>query len=104
MGPKEFIVVDKTLEERGQVYGSYEEGLKFRRAVEVLINDKYKHDHNIDMSEEHLFLFNDVLGKLSRLASSPLHKDSWHDLAGYAILVENLIEDEKPNLFTIDTL
>ena len=90
--------VNTILEERGNVYGSYEEGLKFRLEAEQLINRKYNADHGEDMPEEMMFLFNDVLSKLGRLASCPTHIDSWKDLAGYSVLVERIVQgrqDEK---------
>ena len=91
-------MVDNTLKQRGKIYGSYEDGLKFRLEAEKLLNVKYKADHGEDMPEETMFLFNDILSKLGRLASCPTHIDSWHDLAGYSVLIERILqgrEDEK---------
>jgi len=87
--------VDKTLEERGTVYGDYAGGLKFRRAILDLIYARYDEVHNDNMTDEHKDYFVDLVGKISRLAVSPTHEDSWHDAAGYSLLIEEVIKDDS---------
>ena len=88
-------MIDKTLEERGEVYGDYEGGLKFRRAVLDLIMARYAEVNKMVMPVDKQDLFLDIIGKLSRLAVTPSHSDSFHDLAGYSILVEGILNESK---------
>ena len=85
--------VEKTLEERGTVYGDYAGGLKFRRAVLDLIYARYGEVHNDNMTDEEKDYFVDLVGKISRLAVSPTHEDSWLDVAGYSLLVKEVIKN-----------
>ena len=85
--------VDETLEERGTVYGDYAGGLKFRHAVLDLIYARYIEVHNDNMPNKEKDYFVDVVGKISRLAVSPAHEDSWLDVAGYSLLVKEVIKD-----------
>ena len=87
-------MVDETLKERGEVYGDYAGGLKFRLSILNLVKSRYKEVNNEKMPEEYEQYFLDVIGKMSRLAVSPTHEDSWHDLAGYALLIEGVITNE----------
>ena len=87
--------VNNTLEERGKVYGDYKGGTELRGSILMLIGDRYEEVNGRKMSFDELHKFIDVISKLSRLAASPNHKDSWHDLAGYAKLVEEMIDESK---------
>jgi len=87
-------MVQKTLEERGEVYGDYAGGLRFRIDMVNLINARYKDVHGENMVQSDIMNFNDIIGKISRLAVTPNHLDSWHDLAGYSLLVEEVITNE----------
>jgi len=87
-------MVQETLEERGEVYGDYKGGLEFRNDVLAVIRERYKQVNNVDMPQEQEMWFMDIVGKMSRLAVSPDHIDSWHDLAGYALLVEGVVDDK----------
>ena len=88
-------MVDETLKERGEVYGEYAGGLNFRKNMEALLHGRHKEVHGAEMSAKDMFLFNDIIAKLSRLAVTPRHVDSMHDLAGYALLVEEVIKNES---------
>lgn len=93
--PLETGKVDNTLAERGAVYGDYAGGMRFRLAIVGSIKARFEEVNGCEMLEADLMLFNDVIGKLSRLASSPSHIDSWHDLAGYSLLVEKVLKGEE---------
>lgn len=78
----------KTLAERGSVYGDYEVGTEFRAAVMDLV-DQTRGEHGFKplTTKEKVYIF-DIVNKLSRLVATPSHVDTWHDIAGYASLVE----------------
>ena len=80
--------VNETLKERGKVYGDYEGGSEFRASVMKLIIDRYAEVNHGGMPAIHMVYLYDIVNKLSRLASTPDHIDTWHDIAGYATLAE----------------
>jgi len=84
--------VNETLEERGNVYGEYSEALDCKNSIMDALRLRHKQTNKEPMSLEHEMMFQDVIGKLSRLGSSPTHLDSWHDLAGYSLLVERTLK------------
>ena len=84
--------VEKTLEDRGKFYGDYEGGCAFRALVMELIQSRYSTTHNKPMKTIDQVKIYDIVNKLSRLAVTPKHKDTWHDIAGYATLVEDTLE------------
>lgn len=80
--------VKETLKERGKVYGDYKGGSEFRANVMELIADRYAKVNHGGMPAIHMVYVYDIVNKLSRLAVTPYHIDTWHDIAGYATLVE----------------
>lgn len=80
--------VKETLKERGKVYGDYKGGSEFRANVMELIADRYAKVNHGGMPAIHMVYVYDIVNKLSRLAATPYHIDTWHDIAGYATLAE----------------
>jgi hypothetical protein len=83
--------VKETLKERGKVYGDYKGGSEFRANVMELIVDRYAKVNHGGMPAIHMVYVYDIVNKLSRLAVTPYHIDTWHDIAGYATLVEKAL-------------
>lgn len=83
--------VNETLKERGKVYGDYKGGSEFRASVMELIADRYAKVNHGGMPAIHMVYVYDIVNKLSRLAVTPYHIDTWHDIAGYATLVEKAL-------------
>ena len=83
--------VNETLKERGKVYGDYKGGSEFRANVMELIVDRYAKVNHGGMPAIHMVYVYDIVNKLSRLAVTPYHIDTWHDIAGYATLVEKAL-------------
>ena len=84
--------VNETLKERGKVYGDYKGGSEFRANVMELIADRYAKVNHGGMPAIHMVYVYDIVNKLSRLAVTPYHIDTWHDIAGYATLVEEALK------------
>ena len=84
--------VNETLKERGKVYGDYKGGSEFRANVMELIVDRYAKVNHGGMPAIHMVYVYDIVNKLSRLAVTPYHIDTWHDIAGYATLVEEALK------------
>lgn len=87
--------VNETLKERGKVYGDYKGGSFFRAVVSRAIIARYAEVNHGGMPDIYLVYLYDIVNKLSRLAATPDHIDTWHDIAGYATLVEEALKKEK---------
>ena len=84
--------LNDTLTERGAIYGDYEGGNKLRSEIMLAITKRYAVVNSAPMDHiNELYIF-DIVNKLSRLAASPTHVDSWHDIAGYAKLTEEILD------------
>lgn len=80
--------VSETLDQRNSLYGDYRKGIVFRSEFMNLIKTTYRTEHGgREMSFIHEQFFIDIATKLSRLAVSPDHLDSWLDMAGYSTLI-----------------
>ena len=80
--------VDEILKQRGSVYGSYGAGVSCRAMILEALNNKHRECNGIDLPEELRIMFSDIALKLMRIASDPLHQDSYIDLAGYAKIIK----------------
>lgn len=83
--------VNETLKERGAVYGDYKGGSEFRANVMKLIKDRHLAVNGKNLDAVQMVYIYDIVNKLSRLATTPDHIDTWHDIAGYATLVEKAL-------------
>ena len=81
--------VDETLEQRGAIYGDYRTGVMARAEILGILNDIHMAEHNSNIPNVYNGMLFDVVNKLCRLAVSPTHIDSWHDVQGYAKLAED---------------
>ena len=83
--------IDNTLEKRNSKYGSYEDGVILRVDIMTLIKCHYRSINVIDMDPLIESMISDVVNKLVRIAVTPTHIDSWHDIQGYSKLIENYL-------------
>lgn len=81
--------VEDTLKQRGSVYGSYDGVLKTRASITVNLKKHYENVHGKKMSKDLEIGLGDIILKLVRAVGKPEYKDSWHDLQGYAKLMED---------------
>lgn len=83
------IDVNEILTERQSQYGSFENVALYTELVnKVLSNNK---EQRTDVMNMAIYM---IASKLARIASGdPTHKDSWVDIAGYAQLVVNTLEE-----------
>jgi len=82
---------DKTLQERGGIYGPYQPGVRIRENIMEAILDGYRDQHGKDMPTKYQSYFFDIANKLCRLSVCPNHEDSWNDIRGYSKLIHNAI-------------
>lgn len=82
--------LNKTLQERGDKYGLYEEQAAVAQALQYILTpyfDKLKPDQRDALQM--------VCCKISRVVvGDPNYIDNWHDIAGYARLVESRLISE----------
>jgi hypothetical protein len=88
-----------TLKERGEVYGDYAGGTLLRTDIMTMILERHEEVNGRPMDKVLRMFILDIVNKLSRLAITPDHIDSWHDIAGYATLTEEALKNEiqKPS-------
>ena len=82
----------QTLNQRQEQYGSFEDVAMFtEQMVDVMRKGYYeKLAYNQKMA---LYM---ICSKMARIVNgNPNHKDSWHDIAGYATLIDNELVSEK---------
>ena len=82
---------DKTLVERGSIYGPYQDGVDIRTNIMLAVTNGYKAQHGRPMPLKYREYFWDISNKLCRLAVCPNHEDSWNDIRGYAKLIHNAV-------------
>jgi len=92
--------VENTLRQRGSVYGSYKVVCNTRTDIMTLIKEHYEIVNKEPMGSVLETKFGDIVLKLVRAAGAPKHTDSWHDLAGYATLIEKDFIYEKDSTST----
>jgi len=90
--------VKNTLAERKASYGPYDVGVKIKVDLLKVVKQAFLEHHGYDLPDQEEGYFWDVLNKLSRLAVNPWHKDSWHDLAGYALRIEEFTKDGEEEI------
>ena len=84
--------VRQTLKTRQEQYGRFEDVAMFtEQMVDVMRKGYYeKLAYNQKMA---LYM---ICSKMARIVNgNPNHKDSWHDIAGYATLIDNELVSEK---------
>ena len=84
--------IDATLAERQSTYGSFED-VAF--VTENIINVLKKCNYD-EMPHTHKMAMYMIASKMARLVNGDCnHLDSWHDIGGYAKLIENLIKENN---------
>jgi hypothetical protein len=81
--------VDDTLTERGKNYGNFTDNADYAQQIKQVFQDARTWREMPAYMQEALDLIASKLGRL--LSGNPYHKDGWHDIQGYAKLVEDRI-------------
>lgn len=83
--------VNETLEVRETTYGSYLNVALYAQSLKRDIHHMKNWDNLPPYMRESLDM---IANKIARIMNGdPYYKDSWHDIAGYATLVANTLED-----------
>ena len=82
--------IGDTLKERGSTHGDFTDHSKIAQGLKRVAYSGVKNELLTDIQREALDM---ILHKVARIVSgNPDHKDHWHDIAGYAKLVEDRIK------------
>lgn len=87
--------IEATLEQRGKVHGDYENQCAITNAIKSVIREANNWSELRPSQQEALDMFATKMGRI--LEGDPNHPDHWHDIAGYATLVENTLVPKDPN-------
>lgn len=78
--------VDTTVEERGSRYGAFKDGADIMQSLKTVMRDTPNWSSLTPSQREALEMIQHKIGRI--LNGDPNYTDSWHDIQGYARLVE----------------
>ncbi len=85
--------IEKTLEDREKRYGDFATHAMITQEIKATMSMTPKWDLLGSAKKEALEMIAHKIGRI--LNGDPDYKDSWHDIMGYAKLVEDSIPDHK---------
>jgi nucleoid-associated protein YejK len=85
--------VHKTLDERGKNYGEFKDGSNIMQMLKNTMRSTKGWQRLSPSQREALEMIQHKIGRI--LNGDPNHVDSWHDIAGYAQLIEKELNGEK---------
>lgn len=89
-------MIENTLKERGSRYGTFDDNANTCQSIKELMR---KHESWSDMAPYQMEALDMIAHKLARILNGdPYYIDSWHDISGYATLVENILKGENRDL------
>lgn len=78
--------IEETLKEREEKYGKFSNYARITSEFKAVC---FKHQLSKDFNHIHSEALDMIFTKIARILSGdPNHTDNWHDIAGYATLVE----------------
>jgi hypothetical protein len=81
------VTIDQTLEERGTRYGEFADNANVAQGLKNVMHDAPRWDDLAADQKEGLEI---IASKISRmLTGDPQYRDNWHDIVGYAKLVDD---------------
>ena len=84
--------IENTLTERGSRYGKFEEHAQVTQELKEVAQG---HPNYHKLHAPHKEALDMIFHKIGRILNGdPDYADSWHDIAGYATLVEKIIAGE----------
>ena len=85
--------IDKTLQERGNRYGAFRDHAFITYSLKNVLQSTNRWPDLPLYMKESLDMIVHKIGRI--LNGDPYYKDSWHDIIGYARLVEQIIEEAE---------
>ena len=85
--------IDKTLEQRGTRYGDFRGCSRISQNIKRAMGDSDNWEALSDDKKEALEIIANKIGRI--LNGDPEYSDSWHDIVGYARLVDQALSFEN---------
>lgn len=83
--------IEKTLEERGTRYGDFKDVAESTYQLQQVL----KRSQASRMTPSQIIAFDMICNKMARIVcGDPNYIDNWHDIAGYATLIEKELQGE----------
>lgn len=96
--------IDKTLSERGNRYGDFMGHAEITQEIKRAMHVHRGWSALSDDKREALEMIAHKIGRI--INGDPDYRDSWHDISGYARLVEVTLDDDigpvPPDVFDVD--
>ena len=89
--------IEKTIKERGDTYGTFEENAKISQDLKYMMHGTDQWALLRDTEKEALEMIALKMSRILTLGEGARHADNWHDIAGYAKLVENQLKCGRCN-------
>lgn len=78
--------INETLEQRGARYGEFKDVAATTYALQEILRDAKNHEH---MTDDQVIALDMICNKMARIVNGdPSYIENWHDISGYATLVE----------------
>jgi len=85
--------VEQTLEERGARYGTFFEHARIAQALQDVMRSNGNWDHLAVDEKQALTTIADKIARILNAPAGTIYSDSFHDIAGYALLVDKRLKD-----------
>lgn len=91
--------VERTLEERGSRYGTFMEHARIAQALQDVMRSNTNWQYLADDERQALTTIADKIARILNAPAGTIYSDSFHDIAGYALLVDKRLKQiEAENL------
>lgn len=89
--------IDATLAERGNRYGSFEDHAKIAQDLQRVIRTAHGGKGWANLADDQRQALTTMTDKIARMLNGdPTYRDNWHDIVGYAKLVDDrMLRDEQ---------
>lgn len=88
--------INQTLYERGRRYGKFADVSRIAQKLKLVSYVEGSHKSWGDMKDDQKEALDMIFNKIGRiLTGDPNYVDNWHDIAGYATLVEKRLNGES---------
>jgi hypothetical protein len=78
--------IESTLNQRGERYGKFKDVAATKYALQEILRNAKNHEH---MTDDQVIALDMICNKMARIVNGdPSYSDNWHDISGYATLVE----------------
>jgi hypothetical protein len=84
--------VENTLAERGSRYGTFKNHARIAQAIQDIMREEENWACLEDDERQALVTISDKIARILNAPAGTLYSDSWHDIAGYALLVDKRLK------------